>query len=44
MKIHEDKMHKLNTLVKELEVIHLQLTKKKPHRIILFSLEFQSKM
>jgi len=29
MKIHEDKMHKLNTLVKELEVIHLQLTKKK---------------
>jgi hypothetical protein len=29
MKIHEDKMHKLNTLVKELEVIHLQLTKTK---------------
>jgi hypothetical protein len=29
MKIHEDKMHKLNTQVKELEVSHI----KKPHRI-----------
>jgi hypothetical protein len=43
MKIHEDKMHKLNLQVKELEVIHSRSSKTLSPQFLFFT-EFQSKM